>query len=210
MENSLENNMYDILFESSNENNNNLFILDWDDTILPTYWINVNENENKCINIFDYDDKIIKLINFIENFGNVIIITNSSSSWINNTSKKYLPKTHNKFKNMKIISARDNYQEIYPYNVMEWKNNTFKDYLSDYENIYSQIISIGDGIFERNALFNLKEENKLLLKNIKLIEKPSFSELSTEIDIILKILENIINSNNNIDLNINKNDIKQY
>jgi hypothetical protein len=216
MENNINENInydkYNILYESLDNItlNRALIILDWDDTILPTYWINKIENDEKCININDYDNKIIHLINQIESLGEIIIITNSSSVWINNTSKKYLPKTHNKFKNMNVISARDNYQTIYPNNVMEWKNNTFKDYLSDNNNNYSQIISIGDGIFEKYALFNLKEDKNLLLKNIKLIEKPSFLELSTEIDIIQKDLMSIINSNVNIDLNISKNDIKNY
>ena len=188
----MENKFYNLLHESY-EKNNKLIIIDWDDTLLPTNWIHISEIEKKCVNLQDYDDFIVYFLEVCENIGKVIIITNSSSLWINETSEKYLPNTNLKFKNMELISARDKYQEKYPFNPMEWKINTFKNYILE-NNKYDEIISIGDGIYEKNALFNLKNINKYLyLKSIKLLEKPSFSQLSTQINIILKNINEISN-----------------
>ena len=206
----MDNKFYNLLHESFEKKNNKLIIIDWDDTLLPTNWIHINENNQKCVNLQDYDDLIVYFLEVCENIGNVIIITNSSSLWINETSEKYLPNTHLKFKRMKLISARDNFQEKYPYNPMEWKINTFKNYVNE-NNIYNEIISIGDGIYEKNALFNLKNLNKnLYLKSIKLLDKPNFFQLSTQINLILRNINEISNLKKNIDLKINLNDIKQY
>ena len=87
----MESNFKNLLYESF-DNKKRLIIIDWDDTLLPTYWIHLNEENNKCVSIIDHDLKIKYFLDKCQNYGKVIIITNSSSNWIGSTSKNYLSK----------------------------------------------------------------------------------------------------------------------
>ena len=89
--------------------NNTLIILDWDDTLFPTSWVNKNDiniiNINK-IGYIKYFEKIDislnKLFNNMVNLGDVLIITNALLNWID-ISSKILPLTNNTIKKNKNI-----------------------------------------------------------------------------------------------------------
>ena len=95
-------------------NSNNLFIFDWDNTLLPTYYLAQ------------------------ENIG-----------WVEYSANKYFPSLVKLLKYINIISAKDEFQNIFPDNKKIWKQQAF---LSLKEKIIlnriNNIICFGDSYIE--------------------------------------------------------------
>ena len=118
-----------------------LIILDWDDTLFPTTWINKNNinigNElirNKLtIYLNDLDTKLYKLLTKLMTCGFVVIITNAATEWVY-LSSSVLPKSYKLIKDkIDVVSARNCYQTKFPDNMYKWKLASFKD-------VYNKII----------------------------------------------------------------------
>ena len=146
--------------------NSTLIILDWDDTLFPTSWVNKNNinimNKNDIQIYKKYFEKVdiylYKFLNLITNYGDVIIITNALLNWIE-ISSKILPRTYSLLKkknNIKIVSARGEYSSVTD-DLMEWKKMAFQNELvkKTREKKINNIISIGDAEYEYFALLNL-------------------------------------------------------
>ena len=104
-----------------------VIIYDWDDTLFPTSWImrqgiKISElaDVNKYIVYFhELDDVVYELLKASILLGDVYIITNANIQWIK-LSKRLLRKSSQLIdKYVNIISARDNYKEMY--DMDEWK-----------------------------------------------------------------------------------------
>ncbi len=183
---------------------NNLVILDWDNTLFPTTWINEN---NIDLNNLDIKKKyFLKLDNLISilfleiiKYSDIMIITNALPEWITICTNKVLPKTKKILKqyNIKIISARKNYKKI-SNNINDWKKFAFIDEINFEIN---NIISIGDDLYEYNALINLdSNNNNKFLKSIKFIYKPTILNLYSQINILIYNIKKIIFTKNHLDL----------
>lgn len=150
----------------------NLFIIDWDDTLFPTSWINKNSIDfNKPNTYSEYklyflelDKTIGTLLNSLNEVGDVWIVTNASIKWIK-SCLIILNQTRNTIikNNIRIVSARDSYSQNNS-SPTEWKILTFQDIIEDIlnkitknikPNTYINIISIGDAMYEYIALINL-------------------------------------------------------
>ena len=150
----------------------NIFIIDWDDTLFPTTWINNNSidiNNEKTKNEYrlyflELDKIISNLIITFNKIGDIYIVTNANLKWIK-TCLNLLEKTTYEIirNNIRIVSARDTYSLIKS-SPLEWKIFTFQDIVEEilysiYDKLkpltYMNIISIGDAPYEYNALLNL-------------------------------------------------------
>lgn len=119
-------------------------ILDWDDTILPTTWLQnisklnlgLNENETESKNSADVSlhpfiqielcilsNEIILFLVLLEQFGSITIITNAEEGWVEKSCKKYIPDVWSFIKNYKIVSARTKFQ----HEKIEEENNLKED-----------------------------------------------------------------------------------
>ena len=114
---------------------NNIFIIDWDDTLFPTTWVNENSisltneesvNEYKLYFI-ELDKAISSLLETFNNMGQVYIVTNANINWIK-VCLSILPLTKKTVikNNIRIVSARDMYSSETS-SPTEWKINTFRD-----------------------------------------------------------------------------------
>jgi len=194
---------------------NNIIIIDWDDTLYPTTWINKNKinftdkiiKENYMLFLKDLDNSISNLLINLNRRSDIYIITNASISWIN-TCLISLPKTENTINNGNIrkISARDIYQS--KYQAKDWKILTFSNLIKDISNKVDNndilnIISLGDADYEYNALLNIDNlniDNRFLLKSIKFITKPEYNYILDQIEFINENYNNIIDKFGFIDL----------
>jgi hypothetical protein len=183
--------------------NNTLIILDWDDTLFPTNWflqnnINLKDDIEKKENIsyfMELDNVLSKLLKHLKNYGNVTIITNAMTEWIN-TSSSALPKTKKILETLNIVSARGNYQMTHP-NINDWKKQAFKANKRHYINI----ISVGDAHYEYNALIGLYDKkNDILLKSIKFINEPLHEILIDQLEVLNNIVPDICKMNKHMDL----------
>jgi hypothetical protein len=193
--------------------NSTLIILDWDDTLFPTSWVNKNDieiiNNNKLTykKFFEkIDISLQKLLNKLTSLGDVLIITNALLNWIE-ISSKILPHTYNYLKNnnnIKIVSARGEYSS-YTDNILDWKKMAFQNELTKItrNKRINNIISIGDAEYEYHALINLyhdEPDNYRLLKSVKFIRYPNNYQIFEQINIINNAIYNICIYRNHLDL----------
>jgi hypothetical protein len=195
-------------------NKTTLIILDWDDTLFPTSWINKNNIEflsveNRTILYNKYfhkiDNNLEHLLYKLTNCGKVFIITNALLNWID-MSVNILPKTSKLLKKniIKIVSARGEYSH-YTSNMTEWKKLAFKRELQSLlqNTKINNIISIGDAEYEYMALINLYENNKQkyrLLKSIKFKRNPNIYEIDEQLEITYNAIINVCMHPNHLDL----------
>jgi hypothetical protein len=150
----------------------NIFIIDWDDTLYPTTWVNKNSIDVSKSNLLqeyriyflELDKTISGLLESLNQVGDVWIVTNANIGWIKSClmGLELTRKTLIKNK-IRIVSARDSYSSNSS-SPTEWKILTFQDIVEDIinkinrrikPNTYINIISIGDAMYEYMALINL-------------------------------------------------------
>lgn len=150
----------------------NIFIIDWDDTLYPTTWVNKNSIDISKPNILqeykvyfmELDRTISSLLNSLNQVGDIWIVTNANLNWIKSclTGLELTRKTIITNK-IRIVSARDSYSSSSS-SPTEWKILTFQDIMEDIidkivdkikPNTFINIISIGDAMYEYMALINL-------------------------------------------------------
>lgn len=184
--------------------NNTLIILDWDDTLFPTTWFihnNIDLNESYMKNLYisyfiELDNVLQKLLKKLIMLGDVTVITNALIVWIN-TSSSVLPKTKKIMEKINVVSARGNFQGMYP-NMMDWKKEAFKVAKSQK---YINVISVGDAHYEYNALIGLyNKDNNTLLKSIKFMNEPEQHVLIDQLNVLYDIIPNICNMTQHMDL----------
>ena len=181
----------------------NLFIIDWDDTLFPTTWINKNNIDFNKPNSFsqyklyflELDKTISLLLDSLNKVGDIFIVTNASINWIK-SCLLMLNLTKNTIINNKIriVSARDSYSQNNS-SPTEWKILTFQDIIEDIINKINKnikpntiinIISIGDAMYEYIALINLDNFIKSYIANKNDINKNKFNYLLKNIKFIEK------------------------
>src|SRR5438477_13178685 len=99
----------------------NIFILDFDDTLFCTSLLNNEEEFQKC-SVFDIkinkelnlklrelENKIIEIFNHLEKIGTIYILTNANKQWVIDSCNKFIPKINDKLSGIKIISACEQY-----------------------------------------------------------------------------------------------------
>jgi hypothetical protein len=201
--------------EENNVKNTNLTIFDWDDTLFFTNFIfpeglsyrdidNFSEKEKELIKSIENCVKIILEKAILK--GEVFIITNSSSGWVEFCSKKFYPEIFPLLKKIKIISARDLYEKQYPNDQKTWKLLTFVN-IKNYFNVnkHINIICIGDAIFEIEASEMLASNFKnYYLKTIKFRENPGLSELNKQLNLIVREFDRIFSMEKSIKIHVEK------
>lgn len=156
----------------------NIFIIDWDDTLYPTTWINKNSIDitksdllqEYRIYFLELDKTISTLLESLNQIGDVWIVTNANINWIKSCllglelTRKIIINN-----NIRIVSARDSYS-LNSNSPTEWKILTFQDIMLNIinkiskkikPNTYINVISIGDAMYEYIALMNLDNFIKL-------------------------------------------------
>ena len=209
----------------------NIFILDWDDTLFPTFWVqskNINIRESSTYSTYklyfiELDKQILSFLTILNSIGEIYIVSNAGTGWLNLTIS-ILPSTKEFIENNKIpiMSARDkNVGE----EINQWKIKTFKSifenvmqYVNALNNLNIQegnkneliinIISIGDAHYEYIALINLNDfmkntKLKYFLKNIKLMEKPQFNDVIDQIKALEQNITMFVNKLSFIDVIFN-------
>ena len=196
---------------SKSKTHNSLFIYDWDDTFLPTSYL-IRED---MIDKFELSDElkylffileeiIINILNLSINKGKVYIITNSSKSWFYFSSGKYFPNLDSLLNRIKIISARDEYEDLYPGDTKIWKQKAFlhlKNEIND--NLPSNIICFGDSSNELEAgkIF-ASHLSDSFIKTVKFKEKPEVEDLIKQLNLIVDKFDFIYSKAKNLSIKV--------
>ena len=196
---------------------NNVIILDWDNTILPSDWLMQThfttmdqyippspEVMEQCTNI---SDAVQGLIQLAQTLGQVVIVTNASKGWVEKTCAMFMPGLSHFLASIPVISACELY-ELFYHDVNTWKLQAFRrDVL---EALFSEeppaprvVLSIGDSESERNAVRMLKFVSKygpVTTKSLKFIERPTPAALVEQIKKTTTNLSFILAAEGHMDL----------
>ena len=195
---------------------NKIFIFDWDDTLFCTSYLypngvfkegfRISERDNKYIK--ELEQLVIDILKYSISNGDTYIITNAAYRWVEYSSKQfYRTKEFNEIlKQVKIISARNEFEKDYPRENKEWKNKTFSRLTDCYDSkLLTNLLCFGDSNLEIDAcqLLNTKFENALI-KSIKFREKPKPEELIKELKLVKSQLEMIYSVIRPLTVNVEK------
>ena len=193
----------------------NIFIFDWDDTLMCTSFVapcgvlNIEDmKQNDKLNMKNLDQLVSALLIKSMEKGEVFIITNAAYGWVEFSSKKLYPLTHNILKKIKIISARGMCEKKYPGDYRQWKTYAFIETMKENKiNLLktANIISFGDSIIELEASHKLKDIfADGYIKTIKFKENPQPMELIKELKIINTQFDIILSNNRNLSIKVAK------
>ena len=193
---------------------NSLIIFDWDDTLLPTSFLTPGGVFNEDITLSESDqDKMLKLeqsvftlLNETVEKGNVYIITNAGKGWVEYSARRFYPKIVDILSKIKIISARGEYEKIYPGNSRQWKIQAFLNLLNYVDvKLVTNIICIGDSLFEMEAGRILASKfTEAFIKTIKFREAPKLDELIKQLKLVCVQFGAIYSSIKNLTIRVEK------
>lgn len=127
----------------------------------------------------------------------MVIITNAETGWVELSCRKFYPNLVQYIQDVRIISARSQYEKLYP-NPLDWKKNAFQYEVDRYgDNV--NVMSLGDSNGERYAARQLCG-NGILRKTVKLIEKPSITQLQQEASYLISNLTNLLEYKGDVDI----------
>ena len=197
---------------TKNKKFNSLFIYDWDDTLFPTSFLvdggllNENNLSEELIKLFSIlEEIIVNILTFSIEKGDVCIITNSSMGWFKYSSDKYYPNLGYLLEKIKIISARDAYEEIYPGQNKFWKSKAFLDFGKEINknNLVTNMICLGDSLIELDAAKTLASQlNESFVKTIKFKENPEIEDLIKQLILINNKINYIYSKPKNLSITI--------
>ena len=199
--------------------NNTIIIFDWDDTLLCTSFLSnynfdieeVLKKNNNYELLYKLEKKIFEILSLSIQKGEIYIITNAEKGWVEYTSQIFFPSIIKLLNHVKIISAREENQILFPNDIRMWKinsfNNAFRQF--DHDGIIN-IISIGDSFFEIEAskLLNSKFFNSFI-KTVQFVQSNKIEELIDQIELVTYKFDFIVNSPKNYTIKLGKNNISK-
>lgn len=178
-----------------------IVIFDWDDTLFPTSFltrfgfekVQKDSKIQKSLNIID--KYATKLLQKAARVGKACIITNATKNWVETSSEVYLPMTYETIiKNrISVISARAEYEDLYPNDPKRWKQEAFLNLKGTLEDAaLTNIISVGDSNIELEAAQKMRAVlERALLKTLKFKELPSMEELIKQQEAVIDKFDQI-------------------
>lgn len=199
-----------------------LLILDWDDTLLPTSWIEAQglRLSNDCIStetqrqqLHLMAERAALTLHVAKSYGTVVIVTNAEHGWIELSCEKFMPTLLHALKDVKILSARSRYESQGVAQPCIWKLLAFDGEIGlffgggiEHDSpgcVRRNVISVGDSPYEREALIRVTDRlSNSWAKSFKLTEKPTAEEFLSEHEILCSCLGDIVDYEGNLDLSI--------
>lgn len=192
-----------------------LLIFDWDDTMLPSTWIQeqglrlddasvVAEEQRQ---IFDLAAQTASnLLALAKTFGTVVLVTNAEQGWIELSCQKFLPQLYPQLDGVRMVSARSSYEPQGITSPFEWKYQAFnwevhRYYFSSGPNCRRNMISFGDSAHERQALIRVAQDlPSCCVKSLKFMERPNVEQLKRQHELVTGYFQDVVNHDGNLDL----------
>lgn len=205
-----------------------LLIFDWDDTLLPTTWIEKQgltldgpflskEQEHQLAQLAEY---VTQTLQTAKALGEVVVVTNAEHGWVEQSCQRFLPGLCDSLQDVKILSARSTYEQQGFMKPSEWKYLAFQRELARFCEEQTpvsgkvdtgaasprrrNVISIGDSPHEREALIRVTAHMpNSCVKAVKFMGKPEVHQLHQEHELISDCFRDLVNHDGNLDLDIN-------
>jgi hypothetical protein len=168
-----------------------LLIVDWDDTVLPTSYLayeGVLRSPGPAPKpvqaaLRKYAARVKETFALLAAHGRVVIVTNAEQGWIDKSCARFLPDLAPLIRALPRISARpfgwDELSEEERMDPSEWKVDAFIALAQMHyvKPAGHTVFSLGDAIFEREAVLRTSERLGVVAQSVKLLENPSLQEL---------------------------------
>lgn len=201
----------------------NCLIFDWDDTLLPLSWLQLQQGtrngegagalpQDKAEQLRDAERVVVETLRAAKLLGTVIVVTNGDQGWVQLSAERYLPSCLPLLEGVEVLSARSAYEGCAPGRPGEWKRLAFEHVIGNFcqtlsAGRWANIVSIGDQLWERDALFAATEDVPgCWSKSVKLLDRPSLRQFIHEHKMIQEGLESVVTRRGNLDLALQKSD----
>jgi hypothetical protein len=105
-----------------------VIIFDWDDTLLCSSAINVQEWTLEQLE--ELETTVEALLVKAMSLGETLIVTNGNQNWVEESTKLFLPGLQRTLQHLQITSARACYEDQYPLQPIAWKRSAFEEILT--------------------------------------------------------------------------------
>jgi len=192
-----------------------LTIIDWDDTLFPTSWMQDNDllvdgtvlsNEQRE-QLQMLAERVRLTLEAALQEGKVVIVTNAEQGWIERTCERYMPSLVSLVKTIDLVSARSTYRHCAD-TPSEWKMLAFAHELDllrleSGPGRHHNILSIGDSLHELNALMSVTEEVlNCWGKSVKLLDSPSIEQLIEQHEVLWQCFIDVVQHKDGLDVEI--------
>jgi len=192
-----------------------LLIFDWDDTLLPSTWIQrqglqlanfapTPEQRRLLLLVAKGASKILALA---KRLSTVVIVTNAERGRVELSCKTFMPLVLPLLEGVRIVSARSKYEPQGVRSPFQWKRLAFEHEVecfcgqSDDAEQQRSIISLGDSGHEREALLvSTENRNTCYSKSVKFAERPQVTQLMSQLELAKVCLKHVAEHKGNLDL----------
>jgi hypothetical protein len=190
-----------------------VIFLDWDDTllcssVLSDQGIKLDSDMGAATELVsqleELSDYVISVLNVAMTYGNVYIVTNGETGWVQLSAQKFLPSVVPILEKLHIFSARSTFEPQFPDSPVKWKYHAFLESLSqEYADSHciKNVLSFGDSNSEREAIrLVTKDLPNTRTKSIKFAERPTIEQLQRQLELVSNCLQYISNHEDDLDL----------
>jgi hypothetical protein len=190
-------------------------IFDWDDTLLASSFLSgkgyrldstIERTNEIDAQLKDLELSVISVLNLALSYGNVHIITNAETGWVQLSAQKFIPGVVPLLNKVKVISARSTFEGMFPESPLKWKFYAFQEKLSkSFSEMKTEknIISFGDSHVEREAVRAVTRGwPKTRTKSVKFAERPSMEQLRRQIELVTNCFQYIHSHDGDLDLQL--------
>uniref|UniRef100_A0A7S2MNT6 Uncharacterized protein n=1 Tax=Alexandrium andersonii TaxID=327968 RepID=A0A7S2MNT6_9DINO len=162
--------------------NGTLIIFDWDDTLLcSTAATGGNLTSDQLSQL---EQTVTATLRLSMSLGETMIVTNGNATWVQDSSRRFLPGVVPTLKEIEVISARASYEIMYPGDPFAWKRQAFQRLLQRRLNQgnsgkITNLIVLGDSPAEMEAAHQATKVlgDSVMVKTVKFREVPTVHQL---------------------------------
>jgi len=189
-----------------------IIFVDWDDTLLCSSYLSGAgyrlDSELESSSPIDRELKeleasVIGLLRLAMSFGEVHVVTNAETGWVQLSAKKFLPGVVPVLDSVKVLSARSTYETMFPDAPVKWKFCAFQERLFSDTKSSKNVISFGDSHVEREAVRAVTRGlPNTKTKSVKFAEKPSMEQLRRQLELVTNCFQYIHSHEGDLDLQL--------
>jgi len=195
-----------------------VFIFDWDDTVLPSSWIQSQGLRLDRASVVTAEQRELLgeaaraaavTVKYAKQHGTVVFVTNAERGWIELSCQKFLPTLLPLLEDIRFVSARTTYEGPSCVSPLDWKLQAFD---VEIERHFTpavladpckrkNVLSLGDSVHEREALMTAASGlPNCQAKSLKFMERPDIPQLCKQHELISGSFDRITHHDGNLDL----------
>jgi len=151
----------------------------------------------------ELETSVISLLRLAMSFGDVHVVTNAETGWVQLSAKKFLPGVLPFLDRVKVLSARSTYEPMFPDSPVKWKFCAFQERLFADLKSPKNVLSFGDSHVEREAVRAVTRSlPNTKTKSVKFAEKPSMEQLRRQLELVVNCFQYIHGHEGDLDLQL--------